>query len=132
MSNNRKSLRRRGTQSAALQVLKELPQLFYQLLGVAGIKNDALISAAHAMHTALRDADKSVIGKVDVESEGGGGTVVTHNEIVVAMEVKPGATGVYMRPTDNPADSCFLCLGRGVLDAWANAEDQATRRDARR
>ena len=111
---------RRGTQLAALHIIEELPQLFYQLLSLAGIKQDSLVSAAHALQSALKNADSPVLDKIDVEAVSGDTSVVAHN-VVLEMEIKVGgSTVVRIKPVGRPRDNAYMLLGNGVLHSQTN------------
>lgn len=103
-----KSGPRRGTQLAALHIIEELPQLFYQLLSLAGIKQDSLVSAAHALQAALKNADSPVVDEIDVEAVSGDTSVVAHS-VLVEMEINAGgSTVVRIKPVGCPRDNAYM------------------------
>jgi hypothetical protein len=123
---NTQSLPRRGTQLAALQVIKETPQLCYQLLGLIGLKEDLIVNATRAMHAALENGNHAILGKINLESESGDAAVVIHDEVVVEMVIKAsGSTVVRIKPTGKAADNCYLLLGRGTLQSQTNVDVEA-------
>jgi hypothetical protein len=120
MKSRIKSLPRRGTQLAALRVIQETPQLIYQIFGFLRLKQDPLVAATSALHTALKNADESIIREINLEAESREAAVIRHGDIVVEMVIKKdGQTSVVIKGED-PRDSIRMLLGRGILDSLEN------------
>lgn len=122
---NRSSSLRRGSQLAVFKVAQEIPELLYQCLGLVGLKQDSLVSATVALHSALKDADASVIGEINLESKSGSPSV-GHGDIVVMMMLKENGQTTVAIQSEDPRDTVRMLLGRGVLDSLENDQGRAT------
>ena len=122
----RSSVPRRGSQLAALHIVKEAPQLVYQILGFLGLKENRLVAATAALHAALVDADTSVIGEINLESESRSASVVNHGDVVLEMRVSKDGRSTVVIKSEDPRDTVRMLLGRGGLDFLENVRSQAT------